>query len=114
MVEFDVLLTAVATALISSVVGAAVSAVVVAMRAANGEAKQMERRQEAMEDGMRCILRQYIVDAYHTHVTRGEPMTLDLSEQLERVHDAYKSLGGNNLGDRLYTQVREKVRVEFR
>lgn len=113
MLEMDVIVTAVATALISSVVGACVSAGVVAIRATRAEGEKMERRQCALEDGMRCILRQHIIDAYHRHVIRGEPLTVDLSEQLDRVHVAYRQLGGNNLGDKLYNEVREKADVKL-
>ena len=114
MLELDVLITAAATAIISSIVGACVSAVVVAIRATRGEREEISRRQDALEDGMRCLLRQNIIDAYHDHVISGEPMTVDQQQQLDRVHSAYKALGGNNLGDKLYNAVREQASIALR
>ncbi len=89
------------------------SAAVVAVKATRAENAEIERRQSALEDGMKCLLRQNIIDVYHDTVIRGEPMTVDLSQQLDRVHAAYKGLGGNNIGDSLYTKIREQAEVKL-
>lgn len=68
------------------------------------EARDSRKWRQAMEAGMRSLLRAEIVSEHRKWTKRGY-CPLESKEYLTRNHAAYKGLGGNNIGDSLYEQV---------
>jgi len=76
----------------------------VARRELEKDAKDSKIWQQAMEAGMRSLLRSEIVNEHRRWTKRGY-CPLASKEYLTRCHSAYKELGGNDIGDALYEQV---------
>ena len=68
------------------------------------EARDSRLWRQAMEAGMRSLLRAEIVSEHRKWMKRGY-CPLESKEYLTRNHAAYKGLGGNDIGDSLYEQV---------
>ena len=62
-------------------------------------------RDSAMEDGMRALLRQKLLDLHESYVVEQRACPYDVKEQATDIHAAYKSLGGNSLGDHVYAEI---------
>lgn len=96
----DALSTAL-TALVSAAVGALVAAAGRA-RAARRDERGLDR---AIGDGVRSLLRCELVRQHREHCIRGEPMTLEDREYVERTYESYHALGGNGTGTRIYEEL---------
>lgn len=62
---------------------------------------------EAMERGMRTLLRQQLIDYHRQYVASGGPCPVRIKEQATAVHDAYHALGGNSTGTQLWQEIME-------
>lgn len=62
---------------------------------------------EAMERGMRTLLRQQLIDYHRQYVASGGPCPVRIKEQATAVHDAYHALGGNGTGTQLWQEIME-------
>lgn len=79
------------------------------------EARELARKQreddarlsrmwrDAMESGMKSLLRAELLHENRKWAAKGY-CPFESKQYLERLHDAYKGVGGNSLGDRLYEQ----------
>jgi len=94
------------SALIGWVIAPLLSAVVgYLLAAARGLAKRGSEHGEAMEQGMRALLRQQLIDYHDRYVTSGTPCPVSIKEQATSVYTAYHNLGGNGTGTQLYTEI---------
>lgn len=92
-----------------------VSGFVVYIREQRKMAKAVEQAQEkaksehdrAMEDGLRALLRQQLIDYHRDYVASGKPCPVRIKEQATAVHDAYAALGGNGTGTQLWHEIME-------
>lgn len=57
----------------------------------------------AMEDGMKSLLRAELLHE-HNKWTEREYCPFESKKYLERLHAAYKGVGGNSIGDKLYDE----------
>lgn len=57
----------------------------------------------AMENGMKSLLRAELLHENHKWTQRGY-CPFESKQYLERLHDAYKGVGGNSIGDKLYEE----------
>ena len=63
------------------------------------------KHEEAMEEGMRCLLRKEIVDAYDKYIHGKHNMSVERRRELVEAYDAYHSLGGNGVITDLYHEL---------
>lgn len=85
---------------ITSALGAAIAML------ASG-AKGAHKRQKAMEDGMKALVRAQLFNMHEKFVVHGEVCSYDDKEQATRLFEAYKALGGNGTGAKIYNQIME-------
>lgn len=62
------------------------------------------KEDKALADGLQCLLRAEIIRT-HAKYTERKYCPIWARENLTEVHDAYKALGGNHIGDELYNEV---------
>lgn len=74
-----------------------------AVEEARGKAKSAHDK--AMEDGMRVLLRQQLIDYHRQYVASGKPCPVRIKEQATSVHDAYAAIGGNGTGTQLWNEI---------
>lgn len=70
--------------------------------------EESERRRKhdiAVDDGLKAVLRSSITDAYERYVQQNEPLSVERKRVIELEHDAYKNLGGNDVGDQMYEEI---------
>lgn len=80
---------------------AALITAIIAMR------KRASSKDEAMELGMRALLRQQLIDYHREYVVEDKPCPVRIKEQATSVHDAYHALGGNGTGTQLWKEIME-------
>ena len=68
--------------------------------------KENERRQNAMERGIRSLLRAELVRAHSKWMPRGY-CPLETKEYVSRTYDAYHGMGGNDIGSAMYHDLME-------
>lgn len=61
---------------------------------------------DTLTNGELCLLRNRILDLCKYHKSKGNISTIAL-ENLTKMHDAYKKLGGNGLCDHLFLSVQD-------
>lgn len=66
------------------------------------------KHEEAMEEGMRCLLRKEIVDMYDWHVHEGHPMSVERKRDVVEAYEAYHALGGNGVITDMYSELMDK------
>lgn len=72
------------------------------------EHEEFTRRRQhdaAVDDGLKAVLRSSITDAYERYVQQDEPLSVERKRVIELEHDAYKNLGGNDVGDQMYEAI---------
>lgn len=69
--------------------------------------RKSRSQESAMQEGMRALLRQQLIDMHRKYVVEGRPCSVDEHEQAEDVYKAYHALGGNGTGTHLYEEIRE-------
>ena len=69
--------------------------------------KRASDKNEAMELGMRALLRQQLIDYHKEYVVGDKPCPVRIKEQATSVHDAYAALGGNGTGTQLWQEIME-------
>ena len=73
-------------------------------KAQEAKQKEQEARQTAIEEGVKAILRDRIVQAYY-HYHGRQSITLHGLENVKGMYAAYKALGGNGIVDKLYAEL---------
>ncbi len=74
----------------------------------NSMRKRNAEHDEAMEQGMRALLRQQLIDYHADYVASGGPCPIRIKEQATSVYNAYHALGGNGTGTQLYQEILEQ------
>lgn len=70
--------------------------------------KRNKSHDKAMEQGMRALLRQQLIDYHAEYVAAGSACPVRVKEQATSVYNAYHSLGGNGTGTQLYQEILEQ------
>lgn len=87
------------------------SALVVYIREQHKQAALREQTKsthdKAMEEGVRALLRQQLIDYHKEYVASGKACPVRIKEQATSIHDAYKALGGNGTGTQLWHEIME-------
>lgn len=86
----------------SAIIGAVVAAIVARIKT---NAADNRAEDAAMREGMLALLRSQLTEAHTVHVVRGAPLSLYERENVARIHQAYKDLGGNDIGDQQYAEL---------
>ena len=69
------------------------------------QVRDMKRKDEALHDGMKVLLRAQVYSAYERHVSRGEPISYEQKEMANQAFEAYAALGGNGVATGLHAEV---------
>ena len=70
--------------------------------------RHADRFERAMEVGMRCLLRQEIVDAYEKFIVDEKPISVERKREVIEAYEAYHDLGGDGLITDMYEEIKEK------
>jgi hypothetical protein len=70
------------------------------------EAKDAKRTSDAVQAGIRCLLRDRIISSYEEYCRLG-CCPLSVRESTQEMHAAYKALGGNGVVDHLVFEMHE-------
>lgn len=89
------------------------TAVVGALGAAVKMHKERERKADAKFDaehdlllqGMRALMKSELFRLHAEYVQTGKPVSLDIKEQANSVHEVYAGLGGNGVGTHLWQEL---------
>lgn len=102
------LLPTVFSVVLSAVLGAVLGWVAGARKHRMEEAERIEAKTDANNDLTKCIARIFLVDFYDRFVVADERMSIERWEEIDRLYKAYKALGGNGTGDKLYNELLRK------
>jgi len=67
--------------------------------------RKEEARDQAMETGLRTLLRAELLEIHTRHVVHHEPISVSIQDEADRVYHAYHSLGGNGTGTMMHEQI---------
>lgn len=68
--------------------------------------KMHKKRENALEQGVQCLLRAEIIRNHEKYIERHH-CPIYAKEALKRAYTAYHALGGNDVATRLYDEVME-------
>lgn len=98
-------ITTVATALVSWAITGALGALVGFLAT---KLHSRTSHEKAMEVGMRCLLRQEIVDAYEKFIVDEKPISVERKREVIEAYEAYHDLGGDGLITDMYEEIKDK------
>ena len=94
--------------LITQVLGwAATSALAAVVGAVAAQTRRRSTREEALEQGLRALMRAQLIELHEKYVAEGRQCSVDIKEQATSIYQAYHSLGGNGTGTHLYNELME-------
>lgn len=99
-------ITTVASVIASALVGALISYIVTKRSDKKKKILELEKRQGAVEEGTKALLRAEIIRSYDKYMDRGW-IPLYAREALDKAYEAYKGLGGNGAMSHLYEDMAE-------
>ncbi|MGL4941391.1 MAG: hypothetical protein ACRC44_08615 [Bifidobacterium asteroides] len=67
--------------------------------------RREEARDQAMEAGLRTLLRAELLEIHTRHVAHHEPISVSIQDEADRVYRAYHRLGGNGTGTMMHEQI---------
>lgn len=73
--------------------------------------RHMRAAQDALRNGVVCILRSELVEMHRRYVVDGEPCDYDEKARAEETYNAYHGLGGNGVGTKLWADIRDVAKV---
>ena len=73
--------------------------------------RKEEAKDQAMEAGLRTLLRAELLEIHAKYVPLG-CIPLDVMEEADRVYQAYHSLGGNGAGTKIYEELKALPTVD--
>lgn len=76
------------------VFGLVAAGVITALKILAGRVKRAQQKNDALEDGMRALLRDRITQAHDEYVQRGF-CPAHARDNIDNMYEAYHSLGGN-------------------
>ena len=68
---------------------------------------RLKKRDAALYEGMKVILRSSIMDAYDKYVVASAPLTVERKREIDEAWAAYSALGGNGAGRQMYEDICE-------
>ena len=68
---------------------------------AQTDRQEENKKQQALEDGVQCLLRNSIVSDYNKYCNKGY-CPIYAKETLKKTYQAYSNLGGNDVAKELY------------
>ena len=96
--------TALVSAVVSAVIGALVAYIATKQSDKKARVAEIEKRQEALENGTKALLRAEIIRNYDKYTERGW-VPLYAREALDKCYSAYSGLNGNGAMRDLYEAV---------
>lgn len=69
-----------------------------------GAVRNLRKRNDALENGVQCLLRAEIIREHKEYVTKGY-CPIYAKDSLKRSYKAYHDLGGNDVATKLYEDV---------
>lgn len=94
---------------ITSIIAGVSGALIAMVKRHNANEQQAEEeareRADAMERGMRSMLRQELIDIHKTYVVDQHRCPVLIKEHAEQVYRAYHDLGGNGTGTHLFEEI---------
>lgn len=93
--------TTVISVLVSAVIGAVVSFIATRRSERKSRVAELEKRQKALEDGTKALLRAEIIRNYDKYIERGW-IPIYAREALDKCYSAYSGLNGNGAMKDLY------------
>ena len=69
--------------------------------------RKKQTHDDAMEQGMRVILRTQIVDAYDRYHVQNHKMTIERRREIDEAFAAYTALGGNGTIADMYHEIED-------
>lgn len=96
----------IANSIILQIVGIAVAGVCGWLAA---QVKRLNARDAALYSGMKALLRKELIDDYEKYVQNGDQhvLTYERKREIDECYDAYKALGGNGTGKKMYEKINE-------
>ena len=73
--------------------------------------RKEEARDQAMETGLRTLLRAELLEIHAKYVPLGY-IPVAVMEEADRVYKAYHSLGGNGTGTKIYEEIKALPTVD--
>ena len=73
--------------------------------------RKEEARDQAMETGLRTLLRAELLEIHAKYVPLGH-IPVAVMEEADRVYKAYHSLGGNGTGTKIYEEIKALPTVD--
>ena len=70
----------------------------------SGRIKGGAKREKAMQEGVKCLLRGKLIDYHDTYTERGY-CPIYVKESARRSYEAYHALGGNGVVTKLFTDL---------
>ena len=67
--------------------------------------RKEEAKDQAMEAGLRTLLRAELLEIHTRHVVHHEPISVSIQDEADRVYRAYHGLGGNGTGTMMHEQI---------
>ena len=74
--------------------------------------RKKQSHDNAMEQGMRVLLRTQIVDAYYIYHVQHKKLTVERRREIDEAFEAYSALGGNGTVAELYHEIDDDVWIE--
>lgn len=68
-------------------------------------AKRASSHDEAVEQGVRCLLRSKLYEYHRCYVDESQPCPVSAKEDATNIYGAYHNLGGNGTGTRFYEEI---------
>lgn len=74
--------------------------------------RKKQTHDDAMELGMRVLLRTQIVDAYDRYHNQHAKLTVERKREIDEAYEAYHALGGNGTITEMYREIDGDIWIE--
>lgn len=72
----------------------------------SAQATRLRKRDAALFEGMKAVLRRELVDDFETYVVDGRPLSLERKREIDECFAAYAALGGNGTAAQMYERLK--------
>lgn len=69
------------------------------------QASRLKRRDAALYEGMKAVLRKELVDDFERYVVNGHALSIERKREIDECFTAYEELGGNGTGRQMYDKL---------
>lgn len=77
----------------------------------SAQAHRLKKRDAALYEGMKAVLRRELVDDYENYVVDSSQLSLERKREIDECFAAYTALGGNGTAAQMYDRLK---RVEVK